>query len=112
MFRNSKRIVQSAPIRLNTVHQCHLVNARFLLKDDLCVACNACTEGSGETKRLVKGVGVQGLRASKHGRHRLHSCTHDVVVRVLQLQLFNYRALEPWRGCNVCECYEGASGLE
>ena len=59
----------------------------LLLNDDLRVPGDAGTKWSREGQGLVKGVGVEGLGASKHSGHRLNTCPQYVVVRVLHLHI-------------------------
>ena len=61
----------------------HLGDAGLLLENDLGVSGDPSREDGRQGQRLVEGVGVQGLGAAEHGRHRLHRRTDDVVVRVL-----------------------------
>ena len=55
----------------------------FFLQDELGVACNPGAEFSRERNGLIQGIGVQTLRATKHGGHGFDGRAHDVVVRVL-----------------------------
>eukprot|EP01137_Pigoraptor_chileana_P004692 Opistho-2@46675 len=64
----------------------HLWNACLLLDDDLRITSNARALHSGKTQGLVKGVGVERLGSSKHGRHSLDGCANDVVEGILLSQ--------------------------
>lgn len=63
-----------------------LWNARFLLENDLSVAGNPGTEGSGKGKSFVKRVGVERLGATKYSSHGFYTCSDDIIVGVLWKQ--------------------------
>ena len=66
----------------------------FPLENELGVAGDSSTGRSGQTHRLVKGVGVQALSPAQHGGHRLHRGADDVVEGVLSRE-------RPARGLTV-----------
>ena len=65
------------------VEHFYLWNAGFLLQDDLRVACNPGAELGWKSECLIKGVRMQGLRATEHSRHRFYCRADYVIVRIL-----------------------------
>ena len=61
----------------------HLTYACFLLQYELGIAGNPGGKFRWQGYGLVEGVGVQGLRATKHRRHGFNRGAYDVVVGVL-----------------------------
>jgi len=80
--------LQPEPIQLKQQNamnkrRSYLWNARFLLQNDLCIACNPGAELGWKAECLVKWVCMEGLRPTEHSCHRFNCCADYIVVWIL-----------------------------
>ena len=61
----------------------HARNVGFFLQNELGVARNSARDFRRQGNGFIKGIGVQRLGATKHGRHGLDGRAHHIVIGIL-----------------------------